>query len=209
MRIAMTLALSLALAFQAAAQTEPKRRAFTEADYATFFSPGIRQYATAPAERQGILAFSRRGGDLMLKHTEAMPKWDPGSLYPFVKVILSYKAEIGSWDNTTKASVYRATEADVESTKNAIVWLSNNNRPEISADDARVGTLWGYYVSLARKHRTDVNQLEAWLRRETMGIWSMRCEFVRDATYEFECVHTHLDDGAKKIRRYLKRTAMG
>jgi len=55
----------------------------------------------------------------------------------------------------------------VELTKNAIVWLLNNNRPEISADDARVGTLWGYYVSLARKHRTDVNQLEAaWLRRD-------------------------------------------
>jgi len=97
MRIATTSALSLALAFQAAAQTEPKRRAFTEADYATSSSPGIRQYATRAAERAGHLAFSRRGGDLMLKHTEAMPKRDPGSLYPFVKVILSDKAEIGSW----------------------------------------------------------------------------------------------------------------
>jgi hypothetical protein len=59
MRIAMTLALSLALAFQAAAQTEPKRRAFTEADYATFFSPGIRHTRPRPPNDR---AFSRSAG---------------------------------------------------------------------------------------------------------------------------------------------------
>lgn len=208
MRIGLALALSLALAFPAVAQTEPQRHPFTKADCISYFGGGVRRYVSVPAGRQGLQEVSLSGATLVLRQTEAGPKWDPASLYPFVKTVSSDDNRLGAWDKTLKAYVYRATEADVKDTNGYIVWLSKNNRPEISTDDVRVGSVDGYNRSIAKKHGIPFERYEDWFRGEIMGKWSMRCAFLQDDVYEVECVHTHITDGSQQVRRYLKQTGI-
>lgn len=191
----------------AVAQTGVRPRAFTEADYPAFFSSGVLPYVSG--ERQGVLQFTRNDGHRMLRQIEAHPRWDTTSLYPYIKFVSFGREQLGRWDRKLGAQTYTANEDDLEIIKNSIVWLSRNNRPEVSPDDVRIGTLWGYYATLAKKRRVPMKEFEVWFREEMLGGWSMRCDFVQSENYEAECVHTHMTDGSQQTRRYLKSPGMG
>lgn len=209
MRIAvspiMALLLAVAISLQASAQTGSKRRLFTNTDYDRFFSEGSRRFETAERRGQGIEQRYTVKGVFTLTVTEVMPKWNPSSLYPYLKIRMTAPNRAGIWNRTLKARVYDATEIDFEEYKMSNVWLSNNNRIEISAEDARVGNVFSYYRNLARARGADPAAVEPTYRAFIMGKWSVRCEYLEDETFDVECVQTRLATGDAIVRRYFKQ----
>lgn len=201
----LAVLLAVALSLQASAQTGSKRRLFTNADYDTFFSEGSRRFETAERRGQGIEQRHMVKGVYSLTVTEVMPKWNPASLYRYLKIRMTTTNRAGVWNKTLKSRVYEATEIDFEEYKTSNVWLSNNNRIEISPEDASIGSVVGYYRVLARARGADPAAVEQTYRGFILGKWSVRCEYLEDETFDVECVQTKLATGEAIVRRYFKQ----
>lgn len=136
---------------------------------------------------------------------EAAPKWNPASLYPYVKITATARPGRGVWDRTLNARVYTVTDAEFEEYETFIVWLSNNRQPEITPGDARVGSVRGYYRTLAKTWGGDPQDMDANYRRSTVGKWMLRCAWVSGEDYDVECEQTKIGTGQTIIIRYLKQ----
>lgn len=205
MRFVPVLMLALAIGLQAGAETPPKRRAFVDRDYDTYFSDGVRHFTSPTRNSVGIDRQQTVNGRKTATSVEAAPKWNPASLYPYVKIVAAIRPGRGVWDKTLGARVYTITDAEFEEFETYMVWLSNNKQPEITKGDARVGSVRGYYRTLGKTWGQDPQFVDDQYRQSATGKWMFRCEWVTGETYDVECTQAKIASPQTIVIRFLKQ----
>ncbi len=196
---------SLAQAPQAARPT-----VFTQQDYLTYFAPGDFSTHSPYYESDGRLEVKsnkviRVSGLEFLEQSvtslDVSRNYDLLSDYPYYK-IQADGSELLKWDSALSAFVYEYSNKDFEANSSK-VWISKNDRIEISADDRPSGLLHNFYNAADQKAKADVRALDDKYRKDVVGVWSMQCSYLSESKYDVECRYTH--QPTRRVERYYYR----
>jgi hypothetical protein len=191
--------LPLLIALLTAPAALAQGRPFEHEDYLTYFSPGRfaskSDYYSSTGEMSVI---SNRPSSILgrqflaqgIEAIDAAPNYDLGSVFPYYKV-QSRTVEHMVWDASRKLWLFDYSEAEFDSDR-SVAWESHNTDPEISPGDRKVGDMHGFYKDADTRAKRDVSAIEAEYRRNVIGTWTWRCEYLRGEDYEVRCVATHM-----------------
>lgn len=210
---------ALALAAPAAAdpplrpaQTAPiKERAFTRADYESYFAAGRFASRSVYYQSEGVMEviankISTVAGRYVLAQTidalDVSPNYDVGSAYPFYKV-RTRDTEQMFWDDKLNAYVFEYSNAEFDG-DNSLAWESKDTKPEISKGDKGGFPLHKFYHDADRRAGHNVAAIDAQYRKDVTGMWTWRCFYLQRAQFDVECRAVHQPSGRSEDYSYRK-----
>jgi hypothetical protein len=205
MRFRAVFALALLL-FAPSAFAQAAPRLFAERDYESYFTPGAFRADSPTYNSVGLRLIAEGDGFANGATTgvDVMPRWDPESTFRFLKVKTAAVARMDvRWDARARAFRYEITAAVFEHGPEE-VWLSNNDRLEISPDDRSGGTVRNYYRGVIRRMEQDVDAFDRLYRASAVGQWTLQCFWIAIPNYDVECRATGPDASQPIVYRYKK-----